>query len=105
MAWDWYGVTMAEVAGRMLSGEVDRPVIDKTELAGRYDIHLEFVPDRSRLGPILLNGQPIPAMPAPDDAGPSIFTALEAQLGLKLSATKAPLDVIIVDQAEKPFAN
>jgi uncharacterized protein (TIGR03435 family) len=46
-------------------------------------------------------------VPAPpdDSAGPSIFTALETQLGLKLSTTKAPVDVIIVDHAEKPSAN
>jgi uncharacterized protein (TIGR03435 family) len=45
-------------------------------------------------------------MPAPDDsAGPSIFTALETQLGLKLTATKASLGVIIVDRAEKPSEN
>jgi uncharacterized protein (TIGR03435 family) len=96
---DWYGITMAEFIGRMLSPVLGRPVIDKTGLTGQYDIRLEFVLD----GPIPINGQPVPAPQA--DSGPSIFTALETQLGLKLSATKAPVEVIFVDQAEKPSAN
>ena len=103
---DWYGMTMAEFAGRMLSGVVDRPVIDKTALTGQFDIHIEFVRDHTT-GGAMLNGQPIPDVAAPpdDSAGPSIFTALETQLGLKLSPTRAPVDVIVVDHAEKPSAN
>ena len=92
---DWYGTTMAELAGRLIGSEVDRPVIDRTGLTGRYDIHLEFVHDMTRFG--------LPA--APDDSGPLIYSALESQLGLKLTPTKAPMDVIIVDQAEKPSEN
>jgi uncharacterized protein (TIGR03435 family) len=88
---DWYGMTMAGFAGRFLSPLLDRPVIDKTGLTEQYDIHLEFVPDTPQ--------------PPPDSTGPSIFTALETQLGLKLSATKAAVDVIVVDRAEKPSEN
>ncbi len=98
-----YGITMAEFAGRMLAGRVDRPVVDQTALTGRYDIHLEFVPDMGQ-GPTYLNGVPTSAAPA-DTPGPSIFAALEGQLGLKLSPGKSPLDVIVVDHAEKPTAN
>jgi uncharacterized protein (TIGR03435 family) len=105
---DWYGVTMSELAGRMLSGDVDLPVLDQTGLAGRFDVHIEFVRDDHTAGPATLNGVVTPDMPAPQAggaAGPSIFSALEKQLGLKLSPGKAPLDVIIVDRAEKPSAN
>ena len=103
---DWYGVSMAELAGRMLTSYVDRPVVDQTGLAERFDVHIEFVPERTS-GPVILNGVVTPDLPAPsvDPTGPSIFSALEKQLGLKLSPGKAPLDVIIVDHAEKPSAN
>jgi uncharacterized protein (TIGR03435 family) len=98
---------MAEYAGRMLSTYVDRPVIDKTGLAGRFDAHLEFAPDIPAPGTVLLNGAQVPDLPAPpiDPAGPSIFTALEEQLGLKLTRAKDPLEVIVIDHAERPSAN
>jgi uncharacterized protein (TIGR03435 family) len=103
---DWYGVTMAELAVRMFAGRVDRPVVDKTGLTGRYDIHLEFVPDdMPGAGPARLNGVERPDLPAPDASGPSIFTALQEQLGLKLSPAKGSVEVIVVDHAEKPSAN
>ena len=106
MVADWYGVSMAELAGRMLTSYLDLPVVDQTGLAERFDVHIEFVPERTS-GPVILNGVVTPDLPAPsvDPTGPSIFSALEKQLGLKLSPGKAPLDVIIVDHAEKPLAN
>jgi uncharacterized protein (TIGR03435 family) len=109
MSADWDGVTMAELAGRMLPSYVDRPVVDKTGLTGRFNVHLEFVPPRP-VGPIFLNGQEMPA-PAPaaeapaEPSGPSIFTALQKQLGLRLSPGKSPLDVIVVDHVERPSEN
>ncbi len=109
MSADWDGVTMAELAGRMLPAYVDRPVVDRTGLTGRFNVHLEFVPPRP-VGPIFLNGQEMPA-PAPgaeapaEPSGPSIFTALQKQLGLKLSPGKDPLDVIVVDRVERPSEN
>jgi uncharacterized protein (TIGR03435 family) len=103
---DSYGTTMDEFAARVLSVQTDRPVIDKTGLTGAYDIHLEFAVDSARRGPVRLNGMDVPAAEVPDDltVGPSIFTALK-QLGLKLSPDKAPIEVIVVDLAEKPSAN
>jgi uncharacterized protein (TIGR03435 family) len=103
---DWYGVSMAELAGRMLPSYVDRPVIDKTGLTGRFDVHLEFAPDNamSRTGAVRLNGVDSPA-PSTDTTEPSIFTALQEQLGLKLSPAKGSVEVIAVDHAEKPSAN
>ena len=102
---DWYGVTMDEFAGRMLSSHVDRPVIDKTGLTGRFDVHVEFVSDYAMSGPITLNGVPLSQAPLADQTGPSIFTALQAQLGLKLSPAKSPVEVVVVDGAEKPSEN
>jgi uncharacterized protein (TIGR03435 family) len=103
---DWYGLSMAEFAGRMLAGQVDRPVIDKTGLNGRFDIHLEFSRNAPS-GPVTLNGVVTPGEPTPtaDGAGPSIFTAVQEQLGLKLSPDKAPVDVLVIDHIEKPSEN
>jgi uncharacterized protein (TIGR03435 family) len=108
MSTDWYGTSIAELAGRMLVSYVDLPVVDQTKLAERYDIHLEFVPERRTSGSVHLNGEVVPDMQAPEadpTAGPSIFSALEKQLGLKLAKGKAPLDVIVVDRADKPSVN
>lgn len=107
MVADWYGVSMAELAGRLLSSAVDLPVVDQTGLTQRFDVHIEYVPDRHMTGSVTLNGVVTdrPAAAADPTAGPSIFSALEKQLGLKLTPGKAPLDVIIVDHAEKPTAN
>jgi uncharacterized protein (TIGR03435 family) len=108
MVTDWYGTSIAELAGRMLSSYVELPVVDETKLAERYDIHLEFVPELRPSGLVTLNGVAVPdmQMPAVDStAGPSIFSAVEKQLGLKLVKGKARLDVIVVDSAAKPSAN
>jgi len=104
---DWNGVSMAELAGRMLTGAVDLPVVDQTGLTQRFDVHLEYVPNRQMTGPVTLNGvaTDLPEAASDPAAGPSIFVALEKQLGLKLTPGKAPLDVIIVDHAGKPTEN
>jgi uncharacterized protein (TIGR03435 family) len=68
-----------------LSRLLHRPTTDQTELAGVYDVKLEWTPDS-----------------ATGDLGTSIFTALQEQLGLKLESTKAPVDVIVVDHVERP---
>ena len=103
---EWYGVTMAEFAARMLPIYVDRQVIDKTGLITRFDIHLTFVPDMLQSGLTRLNGavNPDERVPTSAASGPSIFTALE-ELGLKLSPARVPIEVIVVDHAEKPTAN
>ncbi len=109
MVSEWYGVTMAELAGRMLTNQVDRPVVDQTGITGTYDIHLEFAGDgaMARSGPVRLNGveRPDLMVGAGDAAGRSIFVALQEQLGLKLSPVKGSVDVIVIDRAEKPTEN
>lgn len=85
----------------LLSRIVGRKVIDKTGLAGKYDIKLNYTPDenqRANMGPL---GGPPPS----DASGPSLFTALQEQLGLKLEPQKALVEVLVIDRAEKPSEN
>lgn len=85
----------------MLARMLGRTVIDKTGLTGKYDISLEWAPDEAQYG-----GLPPEARPtAPDLNGPSIFTALQEQLGLKLESQKGPVEILVVDRAEKPTEN
>jgi uncharacterized protein (TIGR03435 family) len=88
--------TMAEFASMLQFAILDRPVLDQTKLEGRFDFMLRWTPDQ-------FSGR---ARPADDpNAPPDLFTAVQQQLGLKLEATKAPADVLIVDRVEKPSAN
>jgi uncharacterized protein (TIGR03435 family) len=98
---DTNGISMAQFAARALT-RVDRPVIDKTGLTGRYDIHLEY----AITGPMRINGgeEPDVALPA-DPAGASMFSAVQSQLGLRMVSEKAPIDVIVVDSVERPSEN
>jgi uncharacterized protein (TIGR03435 family) len=94
------GVTIAMFA-RVLSGNAGRIVIDRTGLAGSFDIELNFDPASAAKAP-----PGAPPGPSPiDDTKPSIFTALQEQLGLKLESTRGPIDVLVIDQAERPTAN
>jgi uncharacterized protein (TIGR03435 family) len=82
-----------------LSVIVQRVVIDRSGLTGAYDFDLTWTPDQT------LQGQPPPGAPAPppiDPNGPSIFTALQEQLGLKLDSQRGPVDVLVIDKAEPP---
>ena len=91
-----------------LSHELHRKVIDKTGLGGKYDFKLRWTPDQSSVAaPTRPEGSgPETDSPAPPDAsGPSLFTALQEQLGLKLESTKGPVDVIVIDHIEKPSEN
>ena len=83
---DWPdGMTMSQLAG-ILSNYTDRLVVDRTGLTGTYGITLDFsLTDR--------------------DDRPSIFTAVQEQLGLKLEPTKAPVEVLVIDSVNKPSEN
>jgi len=93
--------TMADFASVIQRTYVDRPVVDQTGLAGRYDFDLNFTPDPGMSASM---GGPPPPPPA-DNAPPELFTALQQQAGLKLEPTKAPVAVIVIDRAEKPSEN
>jgi uncharacterized protein (TIGR03435 family) len=91
---------------RVLSGQLGRTVVDKTGLPGNYDYKLDWTPDDTA-SQMMKGGNPAAGDNAapPDAAGPTLFTALEEQLGLKLEATKGPVDVIVIDELQQPTAN
>lgn len=80
---------------------VSRFIVDKTGLSGGLDVELNWTPDQ----PISnAPGNPLPDAP-PNSSGPSIFAALQEQLGLKLASEKGPVAVLVVDHLEEPSAN
>jgi bla regulator protein blaR1 len=99
-------------------GELGRIVIDKTGLAGRYDFTLTWTPWRTGTGRTAGGGgiggakQPAMQMASSLDSsassassGPSIFTAIQQQLGLRLKPAKGPVEVLVIDHLEQPSAN
>jgi uncharacterized protein (TIGR03435 family) len=92
------GTTMEQLATN-LAVRVERPVIDKTGLSGRFEFNLAFTPDR------MPDGAPPAGVPAIDPNGPGIFTAIQEQLGLKLAPAKAQTGVFVVDSIEHPTAD
>jgi uncharacterized protein (TIGR03435 family) len=84
-----------------LSRYLGRPVVDKTGLTGRYDFTLHYAPDAKPHA--TSSGATDDA--AIDPAGPSIFTAIQEQLGLKLEAKKDPLAIIVIEHVERPSGN
>jgi uncharacterized protein (TIGR03435 family) len=92
------GTSLAVLAER-LAPFVNRVVIDQTGLAGNFDLDLEWTPDQWRTAQSPADAaQPPPITPD----GVSLFTALREQLGLKLEATRGPVDVIVIDSVERP---
>jgi uncharacterized protein (TIGR03435 family) len=91
----------------VLSAQVGRTILDKTGLTGSYDYALNWTPDDATPSmPGGANGPPgSDGAPPPDAGGPSLFTALQEQLGLKLEPQKGPVDVIIIDHIDLPSAN
>ena len=85
---DFFAAIMAQAAGR--------PVVNDTALAGEFDLDLSYTPD-------LAASASAPAPPA--NSAPSLFTALEEQLGLKLESSRGPVEVLVVDRVERPADN
>nr|WP_255551082.1 TIGR03435 family protein [Granulicella sp. dw_53] len=83
------GLTAAVIA-EQLSHITGRVVVDKTNLSDRYDLKLQWTPDDVAVG---------------DDSAPSLFTAIQEQLGLKLESAKEPVPVMVIDHVELPSAN
>jgi uncharacterized protein (TIGR03435 family) len=80
-------VTMTQIANT-LNRAVDRPIVDRTDLKGYFNMRLQFAQD-----------------PGPDAVSPSIFTAVQEQLGLKLESSKNAMEVLIIDSVQKPAGN
>jgi len=103
-----HGATVADLSTQ-LGLRLDRDVIDKTGITGTFDIHLEV--SRADLVPRVLAGgdagqvDPSTRVLATDPTGPSIFTALQQQLGLKLESAKGPVEFLVIDRVEKPLEN
>lgn len=95
---DAQGVTLEDFAS-MLRLVTGRPVIDKTGVTGRFDIHVDF----SREGTELANIRS--AVPADPAGPPSIFVAIQEQLGLKLEAGQGPVETLVIDHIERPSGN
>jgi uncharacterized protein (TIGR03435 family) len=91
------GVSMDQFA-LMLSGRTQRVVQNKTGLTGNYSFSLEFTPDQMPPGGALINGAPA----AIDPNGPSLFTALQEQLGLKLESQRGPVEMLVIDSVRQP---
>jgi uncharacterized protein (TIGR03435 family) len=91
----------------MISRLLGRSVIDNTGLTGNYDIEMDWTPDESLAMQFPPAGTPPPSGPpaASEPAGPNIFTAFQEQLGLKLEPRKGPVDILVIDHAEKPAGN
>jgi uncharacterized protein (TIGR03435 family) len=93
-----------EMLGQTLSNVTARPVIDKTGLTAKYDFVLEWTPEAGADARAQGFGNGV-TEPAPAPGGPTIFTALQEQLGLRLESQKGPVPNIVIDRAEKPSEN
>ena len=98
------GVTMADFAAQLQLRVLDRPVIDKTGLTDRYDFTLNWRPDEFQF-PRATPAQRASAIANGADTLPDLFTAVQEQLGLKLDATKALVDVLVIDRVSRPSEN
>ncbi|MGA8340810.1 MAG: M56 family metallopeptidase [Candidatus Sulfotelmatobacter sp.] len=100
------GTTMASLV-EQLSWQLDRSVVDKTGLTGKYDFSLRWTPGESEVGMAKLMG----SKPAADSttstesSGPSLFTAIQEQLGLKLEPKTATMSILAIDHVERPTEN
>jgi uncharacterized protein (TIGR03435 family) len=95
------GAVTLEQLATGLSGVFQRPVLDRTGLQGRFDFDLTFTPD-TKGGPGVAFGNA--CGPLTGDQ-PAFSTAMQEQLGLKLESQRAPVEVLVIDSAERPAEN
>ncbi len=84
------GIPLSMLAAQ-LANDLERPVLDETGIAGTFDINLQWTPDSTEQ--------------KPDPSRPSLFTAVQEQLGLKLESRKGPVEILVIDRAERPSEN
>ena len=94
-----YNMPVAAFIGGLARVLQDRPIVDKTGLTGKYDVTVRWMPDGTKPEDL----ESIPKENRPEDI--SLFQAVEKQAGLKLEATKGPVQVVVVDSIEKPSGN
>lgn len=92
--------TMGDFSSFLQMLVLDKPVVNQTGIAGRYDENVTFTPDQTQF-----NGNPPKLPPADVPDAPDLFAAIQQQMGLTLSAEKTQVDVIVIDHLEKPSAN
>lgn len=92
-----FGGNPLSVFAAGLANQVARTVVDRTGLSGNWDFEFTFTPERVRQQALAGN-----APPDADANGPSIFTAIQEQLGLKLESTTGPVRVLVIDRIERP---
>lgn len=95
--------TTTEMLSHVLARELGRTVLNKTGLTGNYDYTLQWTPDD--VGTPMGDAGPGKGDVSPDAGGPTLLTALEEQLGLKLEASKGTVDVIVIDGIDLPTGN
>jgi uncharacterized protein (TIGR03435 family) len=93
-------IAMPELT-RILSTMLRRPITDKTGFAGTFDVELKFAPDLATAG--LPSGAG--GADSSDTSAPTIFMALQENLGLRLESAKGPVETLIIDHVERPSAN
>ena len=96
-------VSMKQFANA-LSTALGSIVVDQTGIEGKYDVSFQWTPDASEPR-MSKSAEPLPPPPSDATPGPSIFTALQEKLGLKLEARKVPVEVIVIEQAHRPSEN
>jgi uncharacterized protein (TIGR03435 family) len=94
--------SMADLSGLLQGTVLDRPVVDRTGLVGRFDFTLNWTPDDSQFRSM---GIRVPPPSGDPNAPPGLFTAIQEQLGLRLEAARAPVDVVVIDRIERPSEN
>jgi uncharacterized protein (TIGR03435 family) len=92
-------VTMAQFVSMLQRAVVDRAVVDKTGLEGKYDFDLEWTRDESQFGGAI----PLAKVDTPPK--PDLFAAMQEQLGLRLRSARGPVEVLVIDRAERPTEN
>jgi uncharacterized protein (TIGR03435 family) len=97
------GISMTALSG-VLSDVLGRQVIDKTGFKGTFDVRLEFAPDES-IADAIVGGRLGQGVPSGDSPTPSIFTALQEQLGVRLETAKGPVETFVIDHVERPGEN
>ncbi len=101
------GVPMDQIV-TLLGRLTDRPILDRTGLVGRFNIRLQFDPEtapRTPLGTTPASPPPSTQQTPRDPASPSLFTAIQEQLGLKLEPRREPVEVLVIDSAERATEN
>jgi len=97
-------VSMTQLASA-LSTALGAIVVDRTGIDGQFDASLQWTPDPALQPRIMKSGEPAPPPPPDAAPGPSLFTALQEKLGLKLESRKVPVEVIVLDRANRPSGN